>query len=83
MMSIIEAHPTFFGIMTYWIFSAVVGGMPQPTDSSPMVYVWLHDSLHILAGNLTAAMASRYPQLPPGTSQRTLIDQTTNVPKEK
>lgn len=46
----------------YWVFSAIVGGMPEPHDHSKFAYRWLFKSLHILAGNMTTAMARYYPQ---------------------
>lgn len=84
-MNIILEHPAIAAIAAYWGFSAFVGGMPSPTDKSSAGYVWLHNSLHILAGNLSAAVAQKYPNLPQravihqDTVQRTTIDQQ---PKE-
>jgi hypothetical protein len=75
-MDTIMQHP-FMIIGIYWFFSAIVGGMPTPTLSSSMAYVWLHNSLHILAGNLTAAVATKFPQgLPADTvaAQHTVTD---------
>lgn len=82
-MSIFVEHPAVFTIAAYWIFSAVVGGMPAPTESDSKTYTWLHDSLHILAGNLTAAIAQRYPQLPAGTQKKTFTEEQIVVPPKE
>jgi hypothetical protein len=81
LIAAILAHPAMFTIGAYWLFSAVVGGMPQPTASSGAGYTWLHNSLHILAGNLSSAMAARYPTIlvPPGTAVQQQETQTTTV----
>ena len=59
----------------YWIFSAVVGGMPLPGPSSKIIYQWAFQSFHILAGNITVAFASRFPQF-------TVPDGATAIHKE-
>ena len=84
-MDLITQHPAICAIASYWIFSALVGGMPPPDEISSAGYTWLHDSLHILAGNLSAAVAAKYPQLPPGAVQVTEATQktTTAVPEVK
>ena len=77
-MNEILQHPAIAAIVAYWLFSALVGGMPPPTDKSSSGYVWLHGSLHILAGNVTAAMQSKFPNLPAGsTVTQTTAQQTT------
>ncbi len=70
MLSLITQHPAVFAIFDYWLFSAFVGGMPEPSASSSAGYRWLHNSLHILAGNLSTAVSAHYPALtlPTGTA---------------
>lgn len=84
-MSFINEHPAVVAIVSYWLFSAIVGGMPAPTETSSPGYRWLHDSLHILAGNISAAVATKYPNLPGGTTVHTdTLQQTTiQTPKVK
>jgi hypothetical protein len=81
MIGFIMLHPAVFTIGAYWVFSAVVGGMPEPTPTSSPAYVWAHNSLHILAGNLSNAVAVRYPALsvPPGTAVEHKETQITTV----
>lgn len=84
MPSILLQHPAIFAVAAYWIFSALVGGMPAPTTSNSSSYTWLYNSLHILAGNLSAAVSAKYPQLPngalpPGSVQVTNTQQKTIV----
>lgn len=45
----------------YWIFSALVSGMPEPKDASGVGYVWLYNSLHFLASNLNAMVSRKNP----------------------
>lgn len=35
-----------------WIFSAFVGGMPAPDQTSGKGYRWIYGSLHLLSANL-------------------------------
>lgn len=80
MPPIIAAHPAVFAVAAYWVFSSLVGGMPVPTPASGPGYVWAYNSLHLLAGNVTAAISSKYPQLanlPAGTVQVTTTQEKT------
>lgn len=83
-MHSILAHPAIAAIAAYWAFSAFVGGMPTTTDKSSAGYVWFYNSLHILAGNLTAAVQSKYPQLPSGSTvnQKTVQETTLRTPND-
>lgn len=78
-MNLIFEHPAIAAIAIYWAFSAFVGGMPVPKDSSSSAYTWLYNSLHILAGNLSAAVAQKYPSLPSGTVLRQDAVQRTTI----
>lgn len=79
-MNLITQHPAIVGIAAYWCFSALVGGMPQTDDKSSSGYVWLYNSLHILAGNLTAAVQSKYPNLPAGSTLDQHVDTKIRTP---
>ena len=78
-MNLIEAHPAVFTIAAYWIFSALVGGMPAPTTTSNAGYQWAYASLHILAGNLVSAFQARYPTLSGGTTTEK-TERTVTIP---
>ena len=81
-MNLLLAHPAIDAIAAFWAFSAFVGGMPAPTDKSGSGYVWFYNSMHILAGNLTSAMQSKFPNLPSGsTVTQTSASQTTDETK--
>jgi hypothetical protein len=77
----ITAHPAIFAIGSYWIFSAFVGGMPEPVTAFG-TYAWLYNSLHILAGNITSAMQSKFPNLPAGATLATQLTTVATSAKE-
>lgn len=82
-MNLITEHPAVCAIAAYWVFSAIIGGMPEPTPDSSAGYIWLHSSLHILSGNLATAMQTRFPSIPinvpPGSTVQQTTTQKTNV----
>lgn len=78
-MNLIHQHPAVFGVAAYWLFSAIIGGMPDPTSQSSVGYIWMHRSFHFLAGNIAAAVQSKFPNLPPGTTvEQTVVQKTTS-----
>lgn len=46
-------------LIGYFIFSAFVSGMPEPSASSGTGYRWAFHSLHLLAGDLSQMIGSR------------------------
>ena len=48
---------TFIYLALYWVFSAIVGGMPEPITTSSLAYHWSYKSLHLLAGNIGTALS--------------------------
>lgn len=46
-------------LLGYYVFSAVVSGMPEATAQSGLAYRWAYNTLHILAGDLSAWIGSR------------------------
>ena len=47
-------NPWFYIFIAWYVFSALVTGMPEPTvDSSPW-YIWAYRSFHILAASGTS-----------------------------
>lgn len=41
------------GIAALWVFSAAVGAMPKPTETSSAGYKFAYEFVHTLAGNVT------------------------------
>lgn len=80
-MAWILAHPLQI-IAFYWVFSAIISGMPDPVPSSSLTYVWAHRSLHILAGNVAVAVQSRYPALIPPPSPGSTTTTTVGIVTE-
>lgn len=52
LISLIQAHPAAAAVALYYLFSAIVSGMPSPPPNCGMGYLWAFNSLHTLAGNL-------------------------------
>ncbi len=52
MISWMDSHAVAV-LLAWYVFSAVVSGMPAPTNSSGMGYRWAYRSLHVLAGDLS------------------------------
>lgn len=46
-------HNALALMAAWYVFSAVVSGMPQPAETSGVGYRWAYHSLHILAGDLS------------------------------
>src|SRR5215471_8482499 len=75
MFEFVTQHQFWTAAVIYWIFSAAVSAMPEPSPyqarpSGPdpasganPVYLWLFRFLHTLAGNITTAFGSRIPGL--------------------
>jgi hypothetical protein len=64
MFAFILAHPLTFGFASFWLFSALVSGMPSPSPGSSFAYHWLFASLNALAANVTDLIRQRYPRAP-------------------
>jgi len=43
-------------LLGWYVFSAVVSGMPAPAQASGPGYRWAYATLHLLAGNLATAV---------------------------
>ncbi len=74
-METIMQHPIAC-VVGYFLYSAIVGGMPAPEATDGRGYQWLYRSSHIIAGNLTTAVSTRFPQLGEGTvaAQHSVVD---------
>ncbi len=58
MMNFIQTHGAD-ALLAYFVFSAFVSGMPDPTAGSGVGYRWAYASLHVLAGDLSQFIGSR------------------------
>ena len=68
-------HQFWTAVVVYWIFSAAVSAMPEPSpdqarpsgpepaSSGNSGYLWLFRFLHTVAGNITTAFGNRLPGL--------------------
>jgi len=54
-MQFLQSHTTIVSLVAYYIFSAVVGGMPAPTAQSSTTYQWAFATFNILASNIARA----------------------------
>jgi len=59
-MDLLQQHQVLATLLGFWVFSAVISGMPAPLPNSSRGYTWLYGSLHILAANITNAMQKKY-----------------------
>lgn len=60
-------HWAVLTFAAYWLFSAFVSGMPEPTPVSSLAYHWLFTSLNTLAANIADVLQVirlRFPWLP-------------------
>jgi len=55
MLQWIEGHGIEL-IIAYYIFNAVVSGMPEPMPNGNAFYLWLYRSSHTLSGNIDRVM---------------------------
>lgn len=60
-IAFIAAHPAPSALAAYWIFSAVVSGMPEPVPASGVGYRWAYGTLHALAGDVSAYIRKQVP----------------------
>jgi len=57
----IHAHPTWWAMGSYYVFSNAVSTLPTPAGAGGF-YRWFFDFFHGLAGNISRIVATRYPQ---------------------
>jgi hypothetical protein len=57
-------HVLVVGFAAYWLFSAFVSGMPEPSPASSFAYHWLFASLNALAANIADVIRVRFPRAP-------------------
>ena len=57
----IQAHPTAFALIAFYVGSAFIGSLPAPEVNSSKFYQFLFKFLNTLGANLTRAYSSRLP----------------------
>jgi hypothetical protein len=55
----IQAHPTTFTLIGYYVAISFVGSLPAPTATSSMFYQFVFKFVNTLAGNLARAYSSK------------------------
>jgi len=62
MFEFVTQHEYWAAVAIYWIFSAAVSSMPDPSSNGSPGYLFVYRFLHTLAGNITTAFreAARY-----------------------
>jgi hypothetical protein len=63
MLQFVLQHQFWTAVALYWIYSAAVSSMPDPTANANPGYTWLYRFLHTIAGNLTTVFNSKIPGL--------------------
>lgn len=61
----IHSHPAAWTLGAYFLFSNAISSMPTPGNTSGGFYRWLFDFSHLMAGNISRIIATRYPQAAP------------------
>jgi hypothetical protein len=61
MFTFVMQHPFWAAVILYWVFSAAVSAMPEPTPDGSPAYLWLFRFLHSIAGNITTVFGSKIP----------------------
>ena len=61
MLDFLKHHGFCSTAVVYWIFSAAVSSLPEPTPTACAGYIWLFRFLHTIAGNLSTAFGNRLP----------------------
>jgi len=54
-------HSIVDTVVLFWVFSAIVNNLPEPTDTSSGWYRWLYGFLTTLAGHLKDMIDARRP----------------------
>ena len=57
-------HLALWLLLAWWLLSAVIDGMPEPTPSCSRRYLWTYRTCHVFAANVYRALRARYPGVP-------------------
>jgi hypothetical protein len=61
MFQFVLQHQFGIAVAAYWIFSAAVSALPNPSPTGNAGYLWLYRFCHTTAGNLSTAFGSKIP----------------------
>src|SRR5438105_2799729 len=61
MFEILSEHQFWTAVVIYWMFSAAVSSMPDPSANGSPAYRWFFRFLHSIAGNITTVFGSKIP----------------------
>lgn len=71
--------PWFFIFIGWYIFSAMVSGMPEPEQDSSPWYIWAYRSFHILSASGTSFFQNKIYWPPSETEGRKERNATTRI----
>src|SRR5579883_2668972 len=63
MIPFILQHQLGLAVAAYWIFSAAVSSLTDPSSNGNPTYLWLYRFCHTTAGNITTVFGDRLPRL--------------------
>jgi hypothetical protein len=61
MFQFVLQHQFGIAVAAYWIFSAAVSSLPDPSPTGNAGYLWLYRFCHTTAGNLSTAFGAKIP----------------------
>lgn len=61
LIGLVQAHPTTFALVGYYVVSAAISSLPAPSAESHQFYRWFFQFSNTLAGNLNRAFSSKLP----------------------
>ena len=77
MIGWIETHGVE-ALLIYYVFAAVIGGMPTPASDAGVAYQWVFRSFSLLGANVARLVATQMP----GTGiAKALVGNGTTAPK--
>lgn len=59
MLTWVESHG-FESLIMFYVFSAITGGMPTPSDTAGIAYRWVFSTFSILNANLARLVATQF-----------------------
>src|SRR5262245_58414791 len=59
MYDFLTQHQPWAALIAYWIFSAAISSMPDPTSNDKPGYLWLYRFCHTTAGNISNVVGSK------------------------